>query len=289
MAVHAEAKPAESGCATVIAARASGSSEVWARTLRWRDLAWTGQLADGRVLVAFYEAEGRLPGDRLAIAPADPAAFRAMVRRLSDACRGMATDRALVLSGDHAGPHSCYFARYPGLELVEAAEHAPPAEPTRAVVTILAQETPEAELRLLVARDTAANGGGWARPEVAFTVAGAGLKDAGIAAARFALDGAPVEAQHSIALFNDIRLRIRMGSSSSQGDETSDDGFYRSLAASGRATLTLVDRDGSSRAVLNFDVGPALAAARGALDATAWSCTAAAPAPTPVAQWRLAE
>lgn len=288
-AIHAEARPTEDGCATLIVASTPGAAGTWTRLLRWGDVAWTGALPDGRVLVAFYEQEGRLPGDRLAFAPADPAAFRAVLTRVSEACRGAAAETERVLSGDYTGSRSCYFARHPGLELVEATEPRPRTEPTRAVITVLAEETPDAELRLLVERAANEHGGSWGQPDVAFTVAGAGLKDQKIGAVRFAFDGAPVDARHSIALYNETRLRIRMDRSAGNAPAYSRDSYYRRLVASGRATVTLVDSAGISRAVLNFDTGPALAAARQALDAVAWSCTAAAPMATPAVQWRAAD
>ncbi|HEU4820028.1 MAG TPA: hypothetical protein VFS87_02580, partial [Qipengyuania sp.] len=143
-AIHAEARPAEDGCATLIAASTPGAVGTWTRLLRWHDVAWTGVLPEGRVLVAFYEHEGRLPGDRLVLAPADPAAFRATLTRVSQTCRAEAAEAERVLSGDYTGSRSCYFARHPGLELVETTEPGPQTEPTRAVITVLAHETPEA-------------------------------------------------------------------------------------------------------------------------------------------------
>ena len=284
-AIQARARPTERGCATLSATGAPGASDARTRLLRWADVAWTGALPDGRVMVAFFEQEGRLPGDRLAFTPADPAAFRAALARVRENCRNSAAEYQRVLSGDYTGSRSCYFPRLPGLELVESTATAQRGEPTRAVVTLLAEETPEAELRLLAERDP--DGEGWARPELAFTVADARLKSYKIGAVHFALDGAPVDARHSIAIYNETRLRIRMDPSASGAPAENADSFYRRLAASGRVTIKLNDSAGATRAVLNFDAGSMLAGARRALDTAGWSCAAAAPMPAPAAQWQL--
>jgi hypothetical protein len=283
-AVRAEGEPTAGGCATRIAVSSPVSPDSWSRLLRWTDVAWTGALPDGRVMVAFYEQEGRLPGDRLAFAPSDPAAFQAALRRVSEACRFSAREGERVLSGDYPTSRSCYFARHPGLELVEAVGSNAAPDPTRAVVTMLAEETPEAELRLLVENGASDEGDGWARPDLAFTIAG--LNHFRIGAVRFALDGQPVAAEHSIVLYGDTRLRIRMdpfGAASA-----TDSSFYHRLASASRATIILLDTAGVSRAVLNFETGAPLAAARQAFEKADWSCTAAAPAPTPAALWQIA-
>lgn len=281
--VRAEALPAESGCSTLIMASTPDGSDAGTRLLRWADVAWTGALPDGRVMVAFFEQEGRLPGDRLAFAPADPAAFQTALKRVTESCRGAASERGL--SGDYSGSRSCYFARAPGLELIEHKSPSP-QEPARAVMAVLARETPDAELRLLVERG--AGGEGWAQPEVAFTIAGAVLENFRIGVVHFALDGAQVEARHSIAVYNGTRLRIRMGHAIGGASAGSEGSFYLRLASSQRATVTLIDSGGKARAVLNFDVGPALAAARRSLDATAWSCVDAPP-PSLSGQLQFAE
>lgn len=288
VAVQAETWSAEDGCAALIAVQPPGAARQWTRMFRWSDVAWTGALPDGRTLVAFFEQEGRLPGDRLAFAPVDPVAFVAALSRVKDQCRAARDEADRVASGEYAGTRSCYFARMPGLELVEAttAEAAP--EPTRAVVTLLAHETPEAELRLLFERAALSAGGeGW-RPEVAFTIAAPELKAMGITGARFALDGTTVPARHTLAMYGDTRLRIRMDPSLRGAPTSGDDSFYPRLAASGRASLTLFDSAGAEQAVLNFDAGPALAAARRALEKADWSCASAAPTLAPAAEWRLA-
>ena len=248
---------------------------------RWADLAWSGALPDGRVMVAFHESEGRLPGDRMAFAPADVTAFQATLGRVVASCRGVAADEDRVLSSHFEYSRSCYFARYPGIELVEATQ--PQGEPARAVVTVLAQETPDAELRLLVERS--ASGDGWAEPEIAFTISGLGSGSFPVGAARFTLDGVPIDPPHNIAVYNGTRLRIRLASSSGERD----DSFYHRLSSSLRAAVTLIDSAGTARAEFTFATGPALAAARRSLDAAGWSCAAAAPAPTPAAQWQVAK
>lgn len=285
IAVRADIDADEHGCAAQIAVRApDGASHR--RLLRWTDVAWTGMLPDGRVMVAFFEHEGRLPTDRLSFVPTNPKEFEAGLTRVVEACRGASAEHERTLSSEHSGSRSCYFKRYPGIELIEPTVSTPAGEGTRAVVTMLAEETPEAELRLLVERDP--NGDGWREPEVAFTVGGEGIKDFRIGAAHFALDGVTVDVRHSIAVYNGTRLRIRMDSAAN-GASTGDEGsYYRRLSTSQRATVSLVDSAGVSRAVLNFDAGPVLAAARRALDAAAWSCADAAPTPSPAAPWQIA-
>lgn len=286
LTVHAEALPAESGCATRIATRIVDGSTVWTRLLRWADVAWTGALPDGRVTVAFYEREGRLPGDRLTFAPGDSAAFRQALQRVAETCRNAAAEDQRVPSGEYPRSRSCYFARLPELELIEPIGRASQGESSRAVLTILADETPEAELRLFLERRL--DGNGWAEPEVAFTVAGPALPDRQIAAARFALDGAAVDAQHSLALYNHTRLRIRMDHFRAQAATEGDDSFYRRLAASDRTTLALIDTAGASRGAFNFEIGTKLTAARRALEAVAGSCGPSRP-PISEPSWQSAE
>ncbi len=291
VAVQAETGSAEDGCAALIAVQPPGAGtgygRRWTRLFRWSDVAWTGTLPDGRTLVAFFEHEGRLPGDRLAFAPADPVAFMAALSRVNEQCRVARDEAERVASGEYAGTRSCYFARMPGLELVEATEPEAAPEPTRAVITLLAHETPEAELRLLFDRADQANGGERERPEVAFTIAAPSLKALDIAGARFALDGSPVAARHTLALYGDTRLRIRMDPLAGNSQPQENESFYRQLAVSGKATLTLLDSKGATRAVLNFDAGPVLAAARKALHNANWSCALAAAMPAPAAEWQL--
>lgn len=287
VAVQAQTWSAEDGCAALIAVQSPGAARQWTRMFRWSDVAWTGALPDGRTLVAFFEQEGRLPGDRLTFAPADPAAFMAALGRVKEQCRVARDEAERVASGEYAGTRSCYFARMPGLELVEAttAEAAP--EPTRAVVTLLAHETPEAELRLLFDRAAPSSDGEPGLPDVAFTVAAPSLKALDIAGARFALDGTIVQARHTLALYGDTRLRIRMDPFAGSSQLPNEESFYRQLSASGNATLTLLDSKGATRAVLNFDAGSVLAAARRALHTADWSCALTAATPAPAAEWQL--
>lgn len=288
VALHAKANPAENGCATMIAARAPGRPGTWKRLFRWSEAAWTGTLPDGRVSVAFFEHEGRLPGDRLVFAPADPAAFRAVLARVREACLAARAESERVLSGEHSGSRSCYFARLPGLELVDPAAGTAQSDPARAVVTLLAEETPEAELRILAERASAVKGAGWGRADVAFTIASPALTSMQIAGARFALDGVPIDTPHTIAVYNDTRLRIRMASAGGEVPAR-EESFDRRLAASERVTVTLLDGAGSSWGVFNFDTALALPRARRALQLTDWSCATAVAAPASAAQWQLAE
>ena len=290
VAVQAETRTAEDGCAAVIAVQppgaGPGAGRRWTRLFRWSDVAWTGALPDGRALVAFFEQEGRLPGDRLTFAPADPANFMAALGRVTEQCRVARDEAERVASGEYAGTRSCYFARMPGLELVEATEPNAVPGPTRAVVTLLAHETPEAELRLLFDRAAPSSDGEPDFPDVAFTVAAPSLKALDIAGARFALDGVIVQARHTLALYGDTRLRVRMDPSAGIPRPSAEESFYRQLAASGKVTLTLLDSKGAARAVLNFDAGRVLAAARQALHNADWSCALAASSP-PAADWQL--
>ena len=287
----AGAAPVEGGCGTQIVAgegaTASGAVPARSRVLRWTDIAWTGTAPDGRTLVSFYQDEARLPGDTLAFAPADAAGFRAALDRVVTACRRAQRETARVLAAVPGPSQSCYFARLPQLELV-APSH--PAEPQRAVLTMLSRETPEAELRLIVERPAPGSvpgGDEWGRPAVAFGYADRHLKDMGIARAGFAVDDAPVSARHAVLLFGDKRVRIAMDPVLRRAEpDTGGASFYSRLVAGEAVELTLLDTDGRSRAVLRFDAGPALAAARQMLAEANWSCDGAATAPPPAAEWK---
>lgn len=288
VAVQAETWSAEDGCAALIAVQPLGAARQWTRLFRWNDVAWAGTRPDGRALVAFFEHEGRLPGDRLTFAPADPVNFMAALGRVKEQCRVARDEAERVASGEYAGTRSCYFTRMPGLELVETTVSEAVPGPTRAVVTLLAHETPEAELRLLFDRTVPSSDEEREWSDVAFTVAAPSLKAMDIAGARFALDGTTVAARHTLALYGDTRLRIRMDPFTDSSRPQDEKSFYRQLAASGKATLTLLDSKGAIRAVLNFDAGPVLAAARKALNRSDWTCALAAATPAPAAQWQLA-
>lgn len=291
IAAPADIAPADNGCVSQIAVAAPGVANRWRRDLRWSEVAWTGLMADGRVVIAFFEQEGRLPGDRLAFRPPDPAAFRAALDRVITACRSARGEAERVLLSEHHASRNCYFARVPALELIDSPGGAAQAEPPRAVLSVLARETPEAELHLLFDRAAPIERDDWGAPEVTFTYAGPMLKTARITAARFTFDGEPVTAHHSIAAYGDTRLRIRMDPfRRGAGLHTSGGpGYYAQLATSGVATLTLLDETGLTRAELTFDAGPALAAARQALRGADWSCAASAPTPAPAAEWTLAK
>lgn len=290
VAVLASAVPAEDGCAALATAHAPGSPRKWTRRFRWSEVAWTGTTAEGRTTVSFFEHEGRLPGDTLEFAPADAAGFRAALARVVGACRAArGAGERIAIAGSSSMP-TCYFARLPALELIESAAPPPMGDPPRAVLTLLSRENPQAELQLLVERaapDSAAGSDDWGRPAVAFTFADPRLKDMRIGEARFALDGKAIKAQHTIAAYGDTRIRISMDSLPVAGSKAPPS-FYRSLAGSGEVGLTLLDEAGKSQAVLHFDAGPALAAAREALRAADWSCASAAPAPAPAARWQPA-
>ena len=285
--VMARAAPAEGGCAALVSARAPSGSREWSRLFRWSEVAWAGTAPDGRTMVSFFEHEGRLPADTLVAAPPDPGAFRAALSRLTVACRATSDASERILMASRRGPRSCYFARLPSLLLMEEPASAPP----RAMLSVLSRENPQGELQVLLERDSPGSATGedeWSRPAIAFIYADPRLKDMRIAGAGFALDARPVAAQHALAAYGDTRLRIGMDPSTAPAGDTGADSFYRRLAASGEARLTLLDAAGQARAVLNFDAGPALAAARKALKAAGWSCAGAVPASAPAAIWRPA-
>lgn len=287
VAVMASAAPAEDGCSALISAHAPGMTRRWNRLFRWSEIAWLGTTPEGGTMVSFFENEGRLPGDRVVFSPSDGAAFRATVARLASSCRDARGEAERFLIAGEASARSCYFARLPGLQLLEASG-SPAASQPRAMLTVLSRETPEAELQLLLER-TGAKGDDWGRPAVSFTFADPRLKDMRIAQAAFALDRQPLAAQHSLATYSDTRLRISMDSRGSSVSGEGPGSFYRRLAASEEVALKLLDRSGQSRAVLHFDAGPALAAARRALAGGAWSCDGATPAPPPAARWEAVE
>lgn len=284
--VLASAVPAEAGCAALITAHAPGKARKWTRLFRWSETAWSGVMADRRSMIAFFEHEGRLAGDNVRFLPGDTVGFEAALARVVTACRAVHGEGERILIASKGASRSCYFARLPALELTDNPTVPPPAgDPQRGVLSLLARESPHAELQLLLERAAPdADGDDWGRPAVAFTFADPALKRTRIAAARFALDGQPVEAQHAITAYGDTRIRVGMDPFA----PTPEGNFYRRLVRSKVATLTLLDRAGQSVAVLNFDAGPTLAAARAALGAADWSCASAAPAPEPAARWQPA-
>jgi hypothetical protein len=280
--VTAVATPAEDGCAAMITAHAPGSDRKWSRLFRWSELAWAGSKPDGATMVSFFEEEGRLAADTLVFSPADGASFRAALARLAASCRTNRGEAERVTIGSQGGARGCYFAALPGLHLLGSV----PPPSARAVLTVLGRETPQAELQLLLERrapGAATAGDDWASPSVAFIFADPGLADMRIAKAAFALDNKTVTAQHSVTAFGETRLRISMDPFGPPVNGAA--GFYRRLAASGEVALTLLDDTGQSRAVLNFDAGPALSAARRALAASDWSCAGSSASPAPAARW----
>lgn len=289
--VMARAAPAEAGCAASLEAQAPGRARSWTRLLRWGDVAWQGEGDDGRVIVAFYEPEGRLPADVVTFTPRDAQAFRETLERVSQACRGARAEGDWVLAAHSARLRSCFFARLPGLQLIDSAAPQPLADPPRAMLTVLSRETPEAELQLLVERgapDTDASGDDWAAADVAFTIATPAVRGRRIVTASFALDAQPVATRHSIAAYGDTRLRIRMDDSARRAAAVPAGGFYTQLAGSSVVSVTLADEARRSARTLHFDAGAAMAAARSALRAADWSCNAAQPAPEPAARWQPA-
>lgn len=285
VSVMASAAPAEGGCAAQVVARAPGGGRKWSRLFRWGDVAWTGVGPGSRIEVVFYESDGKLAGDTLAFAPQDAATFRAALARLGTACRAARGESERVLTAARGEARSCHLARLPQLHIEESGRGIPP----RAVLTVLARETHHANLELLLERSGAASPGDdeWGEPIVTFVFADPQLKAMRIVGAAFELDAAGVPADHAIAAFGDTRLRITMDPfrrSSTGGSGVGS--FYRRLATSGEATLSLLGADKAPRAVLHFDAGAMLAAARKALRATDWSCTGAVPAPDPASRWQ---
>ena len=289
VAVMASATPTEGGCAAQVVAHAPGAPQKWSRLFRWSDVAWTGAAADGRLKVVFYEHEGRLPGDTLVFAPRDGATFRAALTRVVDACRTMRARDELVLASQQGPSRSCYFARLPQLQLHASNIPAHLGGRQQALLTLISRENPEAELQLLL--DPSAFGASLganepASPGIAFIYANHKLRDLRIASASFELDAQPVRAPHAIAAFGDTRLRIAMDSRRPPAGSLTPGAFSRRLSASGEVKLTLHDSTRAPRAVLHFDIGPALDAARAALRSADWSCGAPTPAPVPAARWR---
>ena len=287
--VIAAVTPASDGCTAVVAAHAPGRHKVWAREFRWGDVAWLGNAADGRTTIAFFDPEGRLPVDSVTFSPGDATGFGAAVTRMASGCRAARGESERVAFGAPGAMRSCYFPRLPALQLVEDSAALPAESRPRAMLSLLARENPQGELQLLFERaapDPSAGGDDWGTPAVAFVLAGPRVRGMQIAAARFALDAKPVAAQHAIAAYGETRVRILMDPFAPSATEEAQTSFYHRLSASKEVTLSLLDAGGQSRAVLTFEAGPALAAARKALSATNWSCAAAAPALAPAARWR---
>ena len=287
--VIAVVAPGNEECTALVSAHAPGQTKVWMRQFRWGDVAWLGSGADGRTTIAFFEPEGRMPADTVTFSPADADRFRESLARVSTACRAARAERERIAFGPPGPTRSCYFPRLPSLQLVDSPGAAPIVSPPRAILSVLARENPQAELQLLLERavpDPAEKGDDWDKPTVAFIFADPRVKDMQIASARFALDGKPVTAQHAVAGYGDTRVRIIMDPFAPSATGPRQASFYRRLASSGEATLTLLDAGGQSRGVLHFDTGPVLAAARTALSAADWSCEGGAPLPIPAARWQ---
>lgn len=291
VAVLASASPAEGGCAALVSAYAPGRARRWNRLFRWSEVAWAGETVDGHTMVSFFDQAARLPADSLVFAPVDGAAFRAALVRVTAGCRANRSEGERIIASTSTHSRSCYFAALPALLLVDSPTPPPLSDPPRAVLSVLARENPEAELQLLLERaapDPAADGDDWGQPEVAFTYADPRVKDLGITRAAFLLDGRPVAARHAIMTYGDTRLRIRMDPFAAREATVGAASFYRQLVTAGEVRLALLDSRQRRRVMLNFDAGAMLAAARRALRAADWSCTAAAPAPTPAARWQPA-
>ena len=276
-------------CTALVSAHPPGKKKLWSREFRWGDVAWLGGAADGRTIIAFFEPDGRLPADTVAFSPADARGFHDSLTRLSSACRARRGENERIAFGPSGPMRSCYFARLPALQLIDSEVASPASLPPRAMLSLLSRENPQGELQLLLERaapDPTAGGDDWGAPIVAFVFADPRVKDMQIASASFALDAKPVTAQHAVAGYGDTRVRIIMDPFAPSATDKPQTSFYRRLTKSREVMLGLLDASGQSRAVLNFDVGPAVAAARKALSAADWSCTAATPAPTPAAHWQ---
>jgi hypothetical protein len=248
----------EDGCAPRIVASALTGGRKWTRAFRWGDIAWTGSGPAGRIVVVFYESDGKLAGDTLAFAPPDAATFRAALGRMATACRSARGADERILASTQREVKSCYFGRFPQLQLEDGGAG-------RAVLTILSRENPQTNLELILDRAGSGGDDDWGDPSVAFVFADPQLRSIRIAGAAFELDGAAVPADHAIAAFGETRLRITMNPF--RGGPVGGKGagsFYRRLSASGVATLSLLGDDKATRAALHFDAGPMLAAGRSA-------------------------
>ena len=284
----ADVTPTRDGCTAVAAAHAPGKHEIWSREFRWGDVAWLGPAPDGRTRIAFFESEGRLPTDMVTFAPAEPGSFRAALARMADVCRVLHRDSERIAFGATGPMRSCYFPHQPALQLIDSGS-SEGGLPPRAMLSVLSRENPQAELQLLLERAVPRPSAGdddWGNPIVAFVFADPRVKEMQIAAARFSLDAKPVAAQHAVASYGETRVRIIMDPFAASSTGTAKTSFYRRLKTSDEVTLTLLDKTGRSHAVLSFDAGPGLAAAREALSAADWSCATASPALTPAALWQ---
>lgn len=280
--VLANATPAEGGCAARITARAPDGNQEWSRLFRWSELAWSGVRADGSAGLAFFEQEGHLPVDRLDFNPDDAAAFTSALVRVAEGCRAPRAETERVMIASKVAQPGCYFARHPGLRLAEGA--AP--YPARAMLTVLARETPDAELQLFFEREVTNGGDSWGAPWIDFTFADDRLAQVPVAKVAFAIDGRALAVQHSIANYGDTRLRIRIAQVQSPSDPARAGIFRQRLAAGKEVRLTLFDSTGRIRSVVHFDTGAQLAPARAAMSATGSSCADAAPAPAMASKWQ---
>ena len=281
VSVMASAAPAEDGCSALISAHAPGMTRKWTRLFRWSETAWAGVTPEGATMVSFFAHEGRLPSDRVVFSPGDGTGFRAALARVASSCRSARDEAERILINTQGSAHGCYFARLPGLQLLESSG-LPGSSPPRALLTVFARETPEAELQLLLQR-VASNSDAWDRPSVAFTYADPQLKDMRVTQAAFALDGKPVIAQHAVTAYGSTRVRVSVDPFARARKGTAS--FGRRITASDEVRLTLLDDRRQSAAELHFEVDGALTAARALLAAADWTCASAEPAPPPAAHW----
>lgn len=281
VSVIANAAPAEDGCSALISAHAPGMTRKWTRLFRWSETAWAGITPEGATMVSFFAPEGRLPSDRVVFSPGDGAGFRAALSRVASNCRSARDEAERIRITTQGSAHGCYFAGLPGLQLLESSG-LPGSSPPRALLTVFARETPEAELQLLLQR-VAGNSEAWDQPSVAFTFADPGLKDMRVTQAAFALDGKPVMAQHAVTAYSGTRVRVSVDPFARARRGTAS--FGRRITASDEVRLTLLDDRKKSGAELHFEVDRALADARALLAAADWSCATAGPAPPPAAHW----
>lgn len=178
-----------------------------------------------------------------------------------------------IITLEQGTARQCYFAALPQLRLDDSG--ADRGFAPRIILTVRSLENPQAELELMLTRSP--DGNDWSEPGVAFMLASPGLRQLGVEEADIRLDAAFVPSDLALVMFGDTRLRVMMDPYRKNGK--SPDAFFSRLAGSDRATLRLLDIENRPLAVLRFDVGPVLEAAKEMLARTDWSCGKTTPAP----------
>lgn len=263
--VLARLEPRDGCSATLFASNLSGGPE-WTRELRWDEIAWQGAGEDGRMKVAFYDPEGRLPIDIMRAPADDGATVAAAMKRLSSRCQARHPLNQTVSFGPQAPDRPCYFPRQPALVLADYGG----SNPRQAMLTLVAKDRSLAELQLQFDLDGASGGtsrGARDRSGLVLYYGSHELATAPVSSLKLTVDGVAVPIRHSTAVFNAIRLRSRLFAAS-----TAETGLLDTIGKAREVTITLLGPRGEVRRTLTFNPGDAVETARAAVAASGGSC-----------------